>query len=306
MLREIDIIDYVPPFLQEFKEFQVLCETENKEIKKLWSGLETVLNNQFIKYADEDGVKRMEDIIGIIPKLGIESLEFRKDRVLNRMTMFPPFSFPFLLMQLDLTIGSGKYKAYIDHEKYTLYLESSAVDQSWYNEISFTINKVKPCNIVFVNKPLNNEALWINESIGLSSISYNYRLGEWRLGEKSIATLTDKAMIKKEDAMSIQNALIEGLAATTIDKITGVLVNDQLAISEFSVKEVQGQDGIIEYTVKQDEMVLVDGAVGADGAVITNVKLLDEEGIVLSSANVYVPVKSDALVKHTIRIREGV
>ena len=78
--------------------------------------------------------------------------------------------------------------------------------------------------------------------------------------------------------------------------IASVLINDTFSISSFDTKQVANNVITLEYIV----------ATGLGVDTITNVKLLDALDNVLTSATVYVPLVSDAVMKHTISIKEGV
>ena len=165
MDRKVEIESYAPEFLKDYEEIRTIYSCENIELEKIWKMLYSILDNAFVETANEYGVERWESIIGITANKSVESLQFRKERILNRLTMMPPFTIRFLRNQLDTVIGIDKYEVYVDYANYTLYLESSAINQNWYEEISFTINKIKPANIVFINKPLLAETIHISEHI---------------------------------------------------------------------------------------------------------------------------------------------
>lgn len=297
MDRRVEIESYAPEFLKDYKEIKIIYNCENIELEKIWEMLYSILDNAFVETANEQGVERWENIIGITANKSIESLQFRKERILNRLTMMPPFTIRFLRNQLDTVIGTDKYEVYVDYANYTLYLESSAINQNWYEEISFTINKIKPANIVFINKPLLAETIHISEQIESSKVKYNYIVGNWKLGEKPFIELVDSRVIKGEDEMSIQAELLNGLAITTKERIKKVLVNDNILIDTFSVCEASEQNVTLEYTVRAESM---------EYTPIINIKLLDDEDKVLSESSVYVPVESDTIVKHTMRFKEEV
>ena len=297
MDRKVEIGSYAPEFLSEYKEIKTIYNCENIELEKIWETLYSILDNAFVETASEYGVARWENIIGITANKSVESLQFRKERILNRLTMMPPFTIRFLRKQLDTVIGAEKYDVYVDYANYTLYLESSASNQNWYEEISFTINKIKPANIVFINKPLLTENIRISEQIESSKVKYNYILGSWELGEKSFIDLVDSRMIKGGDEMSIQMELLSGLAVTTKERIKKVLINDSVLIDTFSICEANEMNVTLEYTINAESM---------EHTPITNIKLLDSGDKTLSESSVYVPVESDTIVKHTMRFKEGV
>lgn len=296
MARKVDIKRSVPPYLLEFREFNAIYTALNKEFQLLQESREKVLDQFFIDTMCEESILRMEKMLNILPDPTKETLEFRRDRVKNRFLITPPFSVRYLRNQLDSAIGAGNYTLTVDNQNYTIYLESSALNQNWYEEIIFTINKVKPCNMIFTNKPLLTNDIAISEKQETFKIEYNYALGEWSLGEKTFADLINQKTIKDADKMSISQNFLNNITAFVDKKIYKVKVNDKTEITDFETKQVTENTLQIEYAVKKEQI---------ENGIITNIKLLDSTDTVLSDSVVYVPITYDTLVKHTIKTKEG-
>lgn len=297
MDRKVDIKRSVPPYLLEFREFNAVYTALNKEFQLLQESREKVLDQFFIDTMCEESILRMEKMLNILPDPAKEALEFRRDRVKNRFLVTPPFSVRYLRNQLDFAIGVGNYTLTIDNNNYTIYLESSALNQSWYEEIMFTVNKVKPCNMIFINNPSITDSIIISEQIEKSDLQYNYVLGSWKLGDFPVANSVNTKNIKGVEQMSLTKELLNKLAVYVSEQTKKVLVNDNVVISTFSMREAKEQNVTIEYIINSESI---------QSNEITNIKLLDSEDTVLTDANVYVPVTTDTLVKHTIKIKEGV
>ena len=89
MVREVDLVSYLPPFLADFKEIRLTLEAENPEFVLLWKASDQVLQNELIATADEFGISRFEKLLGIFPETG-DSLEVRRTRVQNRWSLQGP------------------------------------------------------------------------------------------------------------------------------------------------------------------------------------------------------------------------
>ena len=70
MAREIDLLGYWMPVLRQLKEFKEIAKAETPELKYILEQIERTLNNMFIETADEYGIKRFEDMMGIYPEAG--------------------------------------------------------------------------------------------------------------------------------------------------------------------------------------------------------------------------------------------
>ena len=77
MIREVDLVSYLPPFLAEYKEINMALAAENPEFGFLWEAADRMLRNEFILSADEYGISRFEKMLGILPSAS-DTLENRK------------------------------------------------------------------------------------------------------------------------------------------------------------------------------------------------------------------------------------
>ena len=286
---------FVPSFYDGVLEMDAVMEAEENIMDIARKEMSSVFANTFVLTSDESGVIMFEKMLNISADIQTEDLEFRKQRIINRLSMSPPFTFRFLKKKLDEIIGPGLWKAYIDYNNYTLYVESSAVDQNWYYEMEFTINRIKPCNIVFTNVPYTAAFINISEEISYATYNWLYRLGSWRLGQNPFSTITGGGIIKMAQTKSINQSLLNDTATFISDDIRGVILNDSIEISEFKLKQVSDNVVSIQYAVTPEMTNL-----------ITSIKLTRDDGTILTQASVYVPVTQTIVNKHNITLREGV
>ena len=285
---------FVPHIYKDVTEMDAIIDAEQIQLSSAQTKASQAFANTFVLTANYEGIEMFEMMLGIIADPTTESTEFRRQRVLNRITLEPPFTFRFLKKRLDDIIGKGAWNAHVDFNNYTLYVESSASNQNWYQELEFTINQIKPCNIIFTNVPLTALLIAINEEISYRTIQWNYKLGSWALGEKPFSLTEEGAIIKMADKTSITDKLLHDTAGFVLSDIKAVLINDSVKITSFKVSQVVDAVITIEYEVTRAQVEEV-----------TNIKLLDGDDNVLSNSNVWVPVNQTILGKHTITIKEG-
>lgn len=287
---------FVPYMYRGFKEIDELMDSEQQAVDLLKNEMITTFRNTFVLTSNEEGVIMFERMLNIVAIPELEDLDFRKQRIINRLSMKAVYTYRFLKNQLDEMIGPGKWTGYIDFDDYALYIESSATNQSWYQEVSFTINKIKPCNITFVNVPYVAHSIAINEEVSYSAKLWKYRLGSWKLGEYPFHELNGGGIIKMTRTPSINNALCSDAANFIASDIAYVLINNSIRIDEFKVKSANNNVVNIEYEIHNNVTNL-----------ITNIKLMKNDGTVLTECTVYVPVASQdtAVCKHSITVKEG-
>lgn len=161
MDRTINLIEYVPPILAETKEFQAICAAENAEIERLRTAYLNLFADQFIQTATENGIARLEKIMGIVPK-GTDSLEVRRFRLLARKQEKLPYTKWTLPEQLAALCGSDGYSLNIDHAARKIAVRVALTAKGMYDAVELLLLKQRPANMVIDLSLLYNQ--WITLS----------------------------------------------------------------------------------------------------------------------------------------------
>ena len=291
---DTDLLALLPPWYREVLDYQQICLTEQQQFEGLADEIIGVADNFFFQTMDEGAVSMWEQVFHIVPNPSTESLDFRRARVLNRITTRPPYTLGFLYQKLDELIGPGEWTVTVDYPNYTLYIESAAQNQNYATELAFTINRIKPAHIVWINSPLVRTGLLLSETISSAQRTYNYKLGSWELGLLPFATDGPEGVIKMPETPSIQQALLTGVANFVSGDVASARVNGTIPIADLA-KSVEGAELTVTYTVLPSQTTE-----------ITALELLDGEGNVLTSSTVYIPVTTNVVMKHIIPVAEGV
>lgn len=286
---------FVPSIYEGIVDMDELIQSQQELMDVAKAELMTAFANTFVLTSDESGVIMFEKMLNIIPNLHTENLEFRRQRVLNRLSTRIPFTFKFLKQKLDEIIGVNAWKSYVDFDKYTLYVESSAVDQNWYSELEFTINRIKPCNLVFINVPYTSWGINVSEEISYANKKWMYRLGNWKLGQYPFSIDQEGGVVKMRELRSLKTPFLEDVARFVLEQVSYVVINDEIMVQNLVAEESSGGTVTVQYTVDPS---MTD--------VITNIKLMNSDHQVLTDSNVYVPVTQTVYSKHSITIKEGV
>ena len=291
---DTELCKQLPPWYREVLDYQQMCQTETAQFEALAAEIVGVADNFFFQTMDLSGVEMWEQIFHIVPNPQTEDLDFRRYRVLNRITTKPPFTLGFLYQKLDELIGPGLWEVTVDYPNYTLYIESSAQNQNYAQEVAFTINRIKPTHIVYVNTPFIQSGLLLSEQIERLIRTYNYKLGSWALGALPFATDGENEVVKLPETPSIQEALLGDVADFVSGDVASARINGTISITALT-KSVNANILTITYTVASSQTTE-----------ITSVELLDADGNVLTSSQVYVPVGDSIVMKHTVPVNEGV
>lgn len=297
---DTELLKLLPPWYRAVLDYQVICNAEAQQLQQLAAAALSISGNFYFQTMDVTGVEMWEQIFYITPNPFTESLQFRRARVLNRISMRPPFTLGFLYQKLDELVGPGKWSVEVDYPNYALTIEAGAEDQSYWQELAYTVNHIKPAHITYISRPLIRTGILMSEEVRSAHFDWNYYLGSWALGAEPFADMTDLEVIKTPNINSIQPALLNGVANFASGDVAYVQINGGIDIGTINkaVTPAQYVGGAATLTVSYNVTTTMTDAV-------TSVALMDANGNALTSMNVYVPVTETVNLQHTILIQEG-
>lgn len=151
MIREVDLVSYLPPFLQEYKEQNNALTAENPEFTIVWNAADRVLYNEFISTADEYGIARYEKILGILP-FAEDTLESRRARVQLRWFNSIPYTMKSLLAKLVALCGENHFTITKQFSVYQMYVDTNLELFGQVEELERSLQTMMPCNIVVISQ----------------------------------------------------------------------------------------------------------------------------------------------------------
>ena len=293
-MPETDICQYWPEWFRKILDFQALCQTEGEELRVMAEAMDQVRKNLYVQTMDEGATAEWESIFRIVANPAAESLEFRRARVLNRLSMRPPFTLTYLYQRLDALFGPGNWEVEMDYPNATLYIEAAVEDQQYFSELSATMDIVKPCHIVYISRPRVAAAFRVAEVISRTVGDYNYTLGGWALGRLPFFSGREEEVVKMAAQPSIQQAFLDQAAGFVADDIRSVRVNGEIVITALS-KSTVGNVASVGYRVLREQTQEV-----------TLIELLDRAGTALTTSAVQVPIVEEAVAfRHAFIVKEG-
>lgn len=108
MIRDVDLVAYLPPFIAEYQEINITLAAENPEFGLVWKAADRALGNEFIATADEYGIGRFEKILGIYPS-DTDTLEARRMRVQNKWFNAAPYTIRMLAAKMTELLGGARF-----------------------------------------------------------------------------------------------------------------------------------------------------------------------------------------------------
>lgn len=294
---EYNLFELAPHYLKDVLEYSAILKAEKRLLEDVGVNLLEAHNNKNILKLNESGVRIWEEIFGIFPNTMTETLEFRRERILNRLLTKPPFSEGFLRERLDEILGEGNYALTIFGDTHTIVLETVMESQAWVQELYITMGKVKPANMIYINKASVQANLRISEEISYEKNFWNYRLGTWKLNTE--VPFEDKSfggIIKMANDPSLTNKGIDYALQGVETKISKARINGSVPVALTS-KEISGNQLFVEFKVLESQT-----------PTITKIELLDDDDQAISgtSTDVYVQVIDDVDIKSVFTLKQGV
>lgn len=312
----VDLLSLLPPWYREVMDYQAICMAEQPTFEEYQTAMQQVLDNFFPLTMDISAVEQWESALRILADPTVESLEFRRQRIINRISTKPPYTQRFLENKLDELVGKGMWSVSIDYPGYTIYIERTARSMNYTLELEWTINHIKPAHMAYVSRPYIDAVAAVAERVSYIPVGWNYRLGSWKLGELPFSNdhstqynyklgtwvLGDQPFVsregevvaKPESTPSVKPPMLADAAEAIMQNVFAVRVNGSSVITA------------LQKSVAGSQVQIIAAASQSIADVITKEELLDGLGNVLSSADVYIPVTSAVQLIYRITVREGI
>ena len=293
--------EHLPQWYREVLDYQQMCQTEEAQFQLLAEEINRVADNFFLQTMDRATVELWENTFKIIANPATESLQFRRDRIINRISMRPPYTLRFLYQVLDRLIGPGAWTVEVDYPNYALYIEASADGAGYWQELTYTVNHIKPAHITYISRPMLRAGLLMSEELRTAHLDWNYHMdGTWALGAEPFADEINAEVVKTPNIPSIQPQLLNDAANFASDDVAYARLNGSVVIGTINkaVTPAQSMGEAATLTVTYN-------VTPAQASAITSVELCDNSGNALTSMTVYIPVADTVNLRHTIPIQEG-
>lgn len=146
---DTELCKQLPPWYREVLDYQQMCQTETAQFEALAAEITGVADNFFFQTMGLDGIEMWEQIFHIVPNPQTEDIDFRRYRVLNRITTKPPFTLGFLYQKLDQMLGEGRWEVDVDYPNYGLTIDTPLQNTLYEGELRHMVHVIKPAHIDF-------------------------------------------------------------------------------------------------------------------------------------------------------------
>lgn len=161
LIREVDLLSYIPDFLKEYEEMRVIQEVLQTEIQHMEDETEALFDNQFIMSSDSGNIRRYEQMLRLQAS-SKDTLADRRFKVLSKWNRIIPYTKVTLRQRLAVLCGEDGYTLEIDPEK-KIIVRVALKSKRNLNEVKRMLEEFVPCNMVIDLDLLYNQHHLLNE-----------------------------------------------------------------------------------------------------------------------------------------------
>lgn len=185
--KKVELIKYLPFFMQNYKEIQVILNSEDKVIKEEWEHLKQAFKNNFIFLTDETGIVLFEKMMEITPDSSL-TLSERQALVYLKWNSTIPYTFRWLEAFLKEYLSGTDAEATptLENEIYHLevFLRENEVQiGKLIPKLYEYLRKVIPANLTLITK-ISTKEIDVNFNENSGTIIYMHEkqiiTNDWR------------------------------------------------------------------------------------------------------------------------------
>lgn len=166
--------------MQQFAEFKEITAAEDPWMDNIQGQAGKILDNAFIQDCDIQGIKRYENMLGLMPDTA-SGLEERKHAVLMHLNNKPPYTYRTLLKKLEVLYDAGNYEVSGDLTRYIINVRVHSELRGQKKVVETMLGWFLPVNMEFtaINEVLRCFIIDITEEMDVTKIRLHTQLNFW-------------------------------------------------------------------------------------------------------------------------------
>lgn len=141
------LIEYLPWFMQKYREMKLICDEEQKQTDSIWQEVEKIWDNQFIVSADEETIKKWEHMLGVMVE-NTWTLQDRKNKILSIITEQRPYTDETLDIMLKTIFGENNYQVEYT-EPFKMLISVSFDSKNEIKNVEKMLDRILPANLIW-------------------------------------------------------------------------------------------------------------------------------------------------------------
>ena len=149
-MNKTNLSKYYPRIYKNILETDNLVFTENELFDETNTLTTEVEDNQFVLTANSKGLTIYERMLNIIANPLTDTIQFRRERLINRLSSLPPFTLRELKGRLNNLLGSNNYDIEVIYDNYELKLDMRIGVYGKLDEVLKTLISIVPVNMQII------------------------------------------------------------------------------------------------------------------------------------------------------------
>ena len=141
------IIEYLPEYIAEYEEIKALTNAEQPIFDNAEKIIESILDNNYIIFADNTSLDRYERIMGIVSDE--TSPEKRKTVLLSKLLSQIPFTFRKLEEIMSNTIGKDNFELDLQNDIYKILIKINNTKNIYLSAVNNIMKIILPANFIY-------------------------------------------------------------------------------------------------------------------------------------------------------------
>lgn len=231
-----NLIEYMPPFLKDIREYNKIFDAEDIELQSLNSNMNLLLTEVIVNSACDFGLDRYEKIYNI--KNSTDNISARRAMILTKINSRVPFTYKWLYNQLLENFGEDNFEIKIDYANYQIEivikgLQSEVVDiliENFYEKL-----------------PANMQQKFI------LPVDCDYKMGTMVVQKEFNTIKIDTSILEEEETIGNDANVGMVVAQTETSKIT---VDKSTLIENENISQDYNVGGMLVH--KESETIFID------------------------------------------------
>lgn len=153
------IIEYMPNFLQDVREFKIISELEDEELNRLKLQIDNILREVIVDTSEDYGLKRYERIYNI--NVVSDDIDIRRFNVIAKMNNKAPFTYKWLEHKLKQLVGEDNYKINIEYDSYKVIISIVYLFGDMVDTLQKDLRELLPANLIIQINLFSNCNLYV-------------------------------------------------------------------------------------------------------------------------------------------------
>lgn len=140
------LIDYMPNFLQDVREFNIISSLEDDELEKLKLHIDNILKEIVVNTSEDYGLQRYEKIYNI--DVVSADIDVRRFNIISKINNKAPFTYKWLDNKLKQLVGENNYKINIEYDNYKVIISIVYLFGDIVNNLQKDLKQLLPANLI--------------------------------------------------------------------------------------------------------------------------------------------------------------